>query len=297
MTNIPKKKLKNHIVQDKYLAQWYRNGEEFFSLYLIKENSIKDRVNTDWRGFWRKGFNVLDGEIFSDDDYNFPEEFTNKVDSPGISVVRLLDTKNKKHLDGKDLSTLSLYIALQYFRTPRFRDELNSMKDLVVKELYEEKEKKFLSTDDFVVKKQMELILRVEEFAKKVFNFRWIFLLAPKETSFITSDSPCFVIDNNESNVDKGFLSHNANVIFPLRPDVCLMINNDKNQGQFFFELDKQTVRGINKIIIENTYSAVVATDKNHLAYLTKNLDYQNHKPHRKATVQKFGDYIKIGLS
>jgi len=297
MTNTPKKKLKNHIVQDKYLFQWYRKNENFFSLYLIKENSIKDRVNTNWRGFWRKGFNILDGEIFSDDDYNFPEEFTNKVDSPGISVIRLLDAKNKKHLDGKDLSILSLYVALQYFRTPRFRDELNSIKELVIKEFYEEKEKKLPDTDDFPVKKQMEFILRIEEFAKKIFNFRWIFLLAPKDTSFITSDSPCFAIDNDESNVDKGFLSYEANIIFPLRPDICLMINNDKNQGQFFLELNKQNVRDINRLIIENAYSAVVASDKNHLIHLTRNLDYKNHKPYRKAIAHKFGGYIRVGLS
>ncbi len=297
MVNTPKKKLRNHIVQDKYLAQWNRKGEKFFSLYLIKENLIKGNVNSDWRGFWRKGFNILDGDIFSEKEYNFPEEFTNLIDSPGIAAIRSIDTKNQKRLDGKDLQSLSLYVALQYFRTPRFRDELNSMKELVIKELYEEKEKKLPNTDEFIVRKQMELILRVEEFAKKVFNFRWIFLLASKDTSFVTSDSPCFVIDNDESNVDKGFLSRNANVVFPLRPDICLMINNDKKQGQFFFKLDKKNVRDINKIIIENTYSAVVASDKNHLVHLSKNLDYQNHKPSRKATVQKFGEYVKIGLS
>jgi len=297
MVNNQKKKLKNHIVQDKYLAQWYRKDEKFFSLYLIKENLIKDSVNADWNGFWRKGFNVLDGEMFLDDYYNFPEEFTNKIDGPGISVIRSIDAKNKKYLDGKDLSTLALYVTLQYFRTPRFRDELNSMKELTIKEFYKNQEKKLSNSDEFVVKKQMEFILRIEDFAQKIFKFGWIFLLAPSGTSFITSDSPCFVIDDNESNIDKGFLSYNANIVFPLRPDICLMINNNKSQGISFFELDKQNVRRMNKIFMENAYSAVLARDKEHLLYLTKNFNYKNHRPYRKATIHKFGDYVKIGLS
>jgi hypothetical protein len=133
------KKLKNHIVQGKYLFQWNRKNEEFFSLYLIKKNLIKEKVNTDWHGFWRKGFNILDGDIFSEKEYNFPEEFTSLIDSKGITTIRLIDAVNKKRLNGEDLQSLSLYVTLQYFRTPRFRDELNSMKELVIKELYDEK--------------------------------------------------------------------------------------------------------------------------------------------------------------
>jgi len=297
MVNKSKKKLKNHIVQEKYLAQWYRIDENFFSLYLIKDNIIKEKVNADWRGFWRKGFNVLEGDMFTKEQYNFPEEFTNLTDSPGIATIRSIDVINRKRLSGHELQILSLYVALQYFRTPKFRDELNSVLELGAKEFYKDKEKKLPNINEFVEKKQMELMLRVEEFAKKIFNFRWTFLLASKGTSFITSDSPCFVLDNNESSVDKGFLSHNANVIFPLRPDVCLMINNNKEQSQFFLKLDKSHVRDFNKIILENSYSAAVASDKQHLLHLTRNFNYQEHKPSRTADIQKFGDYIKIGLS
>lgn len=291
-----RKRLKNHIVPKSYIAQWHRKNEEFFSLYLIKENLIKE-ANKCWHGFWRKGFNILEGDIFSDDEYNFPEYFTRPIDGKGISIIRSIDTINKERLDNISLQQLSLYVALQYFRTPKFRDELNSIKELVIQEFPEINRENIANINEFAANKQMEFILRIEKFAKEIFGFRWVFLLTPQETSFMTSDSPCFAIDDNESSTDKGLLSQNANIIFPLRPDICLFINNNRNQGQFFFKLDKQNVRDINKIIIGNAYSAVVASDKKHLIYLTNNFDYQNHKPSREATVQKIGEYIKFGLS
>lgn len=293
MVNNDRKKLKNHIVQDKYLAQWYRDGEDFFSLYIIKNNLIKNEVNSRYRGFWRKGFNILDGDDLPDGYYNFPEEFTNKIDSPGISVIRNIDIVHNKHLNVEARSALSLYVTLQYFRTPRYRDELESLKELFIREFPGDIEN-VSNVDKFSETKHMEHMLNVEEFAKKIFKFRWIFLSSVKNSSFVTSDSPCFIIDKNKSNKDIGFLSSGINIIFPLRPDICLMIDNSRQQGQYFIKLDKQKVREINKLILENAYDLTVAKNKNHLLHLTKNFDYKKHKPSRSATIQKFGEYTKI---
>lgn len=290
-----RKKLKNHIVQSAYLAQWNRKDENFFCLYIIKDNLIKEKVNSDWRGFWRKGFNVLNQDIFPTDEYNYPEKYTNYIDTPGINVIKSINTIDQRRLDKTEWTNLSLYVALQYFRTPKFRDELESIKELVVRE-FSNNEEKIPKIDKFVPDKHMEFILKIEKIAKKIFKFRWVFLLTPRQSSFVTSDSPCFIMGNNGSNKNKGFISPDINIIFPLRPDICLMINNDKEQDQIFFKLDKRGVKEVNQVILENAYSAVVARNLEHLTSLTKGFDYKNHKPCRKASIQEFDDYIKIDM-
>src|SRR3989344_8114381 len=115
---------KHHIVQDKYLAQWRKSGaENQLNIYVIQENQIIER-GPGWKGFWRDDFNVLEDE--NEKSY-LPEEVTATIDAKGIEAIRKIDSTQQQQLSGMDRSCIAFYVALQYTRTPRHREEMNKM--------------------------------------------------------------------------------------------------------------------------------------------------------------------------
>jgi hypothetical protein len=132
-------------------------------------------------------------------------------------------------------------------------------------------------------------ILKVDRHAKKIFEMQWLFLVAPKDSSFITSDSPCFTVSNSKMN---GLLSPFSTVYFPLRPDVCLYIKpNMKSTTEYYMKLNKKQIRDINLLILSNSTDCVVAKDKAHLEKLTKNFDHINHRKSRDISISESGPY------
>ncbi|MDD4762215.1 MAG: DUF4238 domain-containing protein [Candidatus Pacebacteria bacterium] len=113
----------HHTVQKKYLAQWVSNelSQNNFWVYSIPENKIIER-EPDWKGFKQKDFNVLDEE---EDNFYLPEKVTALIDSLGIQAIRRINPSVQNQLQGYDRCYLSFYIALQYIRTPRHREELD----------------------------------------------------------------------------------------------------------------------------------------------------------------------------
>ncbi|MEX0916920.1 MAG: DUF4238 domain-containing protein [Candidatus Paceibacterota bacterium] len=133
-------------------------------------------------------------------------------------------------------------------------------------------------------------ILKVPRHANKIFEMQWLFLIAPKDTSFATSDSPCFTV--SRSKIMNGLLSPHSTVSFPLRPDVCICIKPGmKSQTEHFMNLDKKQVRDINSLILTHSYECFVAKDKPQLDKLIKGFDYKNHRKSRDVTISEFGDY------
>ena len=121
---------KHHIVQAKYLAQWQSSDtKKQLNIYFIPENKFIER-GTGWRGFWRKDFNVLDGEK---DKFYLPENVTALIDSKGIESIRKIDYSNQKQLSGEERSCVAFYVALQYIRTPRYREETNKFMEATIK--------------------------------------------------------------------------------------------------------------------------------------------------------------------
>lgn len=114
---------KHHIVQDKYLAQWRKTAtDNQLNVYVIPENKIIER-GPGWKGFWRDDFNKLD----EGEKPYLPEDVTAIIDSKGIDSIRKIDTAKQEQLDGMDRSCVAFYVALQYIRTPRHREETNKL--------------------------------------------------------------------------------------------------------------------------------------------------------------------------
>lgn len=116
---------KHHIVQDKYLTQWRKSGtENQLNIYVIEDNEIIER-GPGWKGFWRDDFNVLEDD--GEKSY-LPEEVTAVIDTKGIDAIRGINTTSQELLSGIDArSCIAFYVALQYTRTPRHREEMNKL--------------------------------------------------------------------------------------------------------------------------------------------------------------------------
>jgi len=111
---------RHHTVQEKYLTQWrITNKENQLNIYLVPNNEFLKK-GPNWKGFWEKNYNVYDEDK---DHFYLPEEVTNKIDTSGIEVIKKLNGNSRKPLNGYDRSALAFYVALQYIRTPKFREE------------------------------------------------------------------------------------------------------------------------------------------------------------------------------
>jgi hypothetical protein len=329
---------RHHIVQDKYLTQWRKTDtKNQLNIYFIPENRYIER-GPGWKGFWRDDFNIFDENKES---FYLPEKVAAHIDSLGIEAIRRIDCVNKKQLEGFDRCYLSFYIALQYIRTPRFREETNKFMEATIKFLmrhntpspdrikltkkeilkenpknkYEEEILKKISTmSDEEIKNQTfkfihsdnynihltktghsKQILKIDQLAKGLFDVFWLFLVAPKDTSFATSDNPCFTI--SQSKIRQGLLSPNVIVFFPLRPDVCIAIKPSiKTQKEHFLKLDPKGVSEINQLVLKNSYQCLITRDRKQLENLTMNYDYRNHRKSRDVVVREIGDYIMFNV-
>lgn len=329
---------RHHTVQDKYLTQWRISDiENQLNIYLIPNNKLLKK-GPGWKGFWKKNYNVFDEDK---NHFYLPEEITNKIDTSGIEVVKKLNGNSQKQLGGNDRSAIAFYVALQYIRTPKFREETDKFMEENIKflmrkdisspdkfkiskeELLKQKPKnkkekealkkistmteeeinlqsyEFLHSDDFKIKLtntgHSKQILKIDRLAKNIFELKWLFLIAPKGTVFITSDNPCFTI--SLSKIRQGLLSPNVLIIFPLRPDICIVIKPaHKSKTEKYLKIDRKKVRNINKLILENSYQCAIAKDKVHLENLTKNYDFKNHRPSRDVAIYEKGDYVMFNL-
>lgn len=114
---------KHHFVQEKYLRQWTSSADNQLNIYLIPTNEILRR-GPGWKGFWRDDYNTLTDEKGTSD---FPEKLTSTIDTAGITAIRALNPKKQRQLSGEDRSAIAFYIALQYTRTPRHREETDKL--------------------------------------------------------------------------------------------------------------------------------------------------------------------------
>lgn len=328
-------KQKHHIVQDKYLAQW-KVGDQL-NIYIISENKIVKR-GTKWKGFVREDYNVFIDEGIKS---YLPEKITSVVDTAGIETIKAIDPDTENQLSGYERSALAFYVALQFIRTPKYREELNKMIDSTIRSLMkedisspekvnllkkdvlkhtplnkqeEEALQKISTMSDEEIQKQVyeslhnddftlgvtntghsKIFFKLQELSKKVFEGEWSFLIAPKGTSFITSDSPCFAISSHK--FIKGLVSPFSTIIFPLRPDVCIYIKAKLSlKKEKYVKIDKQRVRDINKLILKNSYQCVIAKDEKHLQALVKGFDPIKHKKSRDVAVTKNGPYVMFSF-
>lgn len=329
---------KHHIVQDKYLTQWRKaDKENQLNIYLISDNKFIER-GPGWKGFWREDFNIFDNKK---NEFYLPENVAALIDSKGIESIRKIDCVNQKQLSGEGRSCIAFYVALQYIRTPRHREETDKFMEATIKYFMrkdvssldkmkiskeevlkhnptdkreqEALEKISAMTDEEIKKQTFDFfhsddykiqltntghskdILKIDRLAKGLFEVKWLFLIAPKDSSFATSDNPCFTL--SPTKIRNGLLSPNVIVFFPLRPNLCIAIKPGiKSKTEHFLKLDKKGIKEINQFILANSYKCFIAKDRKQLENLTKNFDYKNHRKSRDVAVSEFGNHVMFNV-
>src|SRR5690606_26619999 len=102
------------------------------------------------------------------------------------------------------------------------------------------------------------------EISYKIFiSLDWFFLIAPKGTSFSTSDNPFSLIPgkNHSPNSGVGYLSPNSEKTFPLSPKITLMMINKGNRMEFR-NINKEMTRSINCRSVLNCKNYAIARDE-----------------------------------
>ena len=311
--------------------------ENQLNIYVISDNEYIEK-GPGWKGFWRKDYNISDNDK---EGFYSPEKETGLIDERGIDAIKKIDCDSQNQLEGKQRSILAFYVALQYIRTPRFREEKDKfmeagIKNIIKNELsihntlniskeklleYQPKnqqEKEFLKITKLLTEEEInkqvlnffqnddyniiltnsghsKAIFKVDELAKELFKFQWFFLIAPKDSSFATSDNPCFTTSPTKLRQD--LLSPKVTIYFPLRPNLCITIKPKfKSNQEIFFNIDKKEVRKINKLILKNSYQCLITKDKEHLEHLTKNFCYKNHRRLRDTIVYGNGVYKMFNI-
>lgn len=266
---------KDHIVQDKYLAQWrIPDTENKLNIFIISEQKHKES-NSKWPGFWEKDFNVLEDENGTS---HLPEQVTAIIDTKGIEAIRKINAVNQEELSGENRSAIAFYVALQYIRTPRHREETDKFMAANIQHFM----KKGLQTPDDVGmskeeilkhkpvnKKEEEALKKVREMSEneintQVFDFIHsedfkagltktghsksilkVDRLAKELFHFqwiflIAPPGTSFITSDNPCftisfQKMNGLLSPKSRVVFPLRPDICIFINPSLKSNKELF--------------------------------------------------------------
>jgi hypothetical protein len=324
--------MRHHIVQEKYIRQWCSNQKDCQAWIHTHSDEKTFQKGPGWRGFWREDFNIYDQEG-EEDVYYLPEDVTARIDNLGLTAIKNIEFD--KQFEGYQRCHVAFYAALQYVRTPKFREDSNAMVDAQTKHWWRldtptpddvRMTREDILKEEPVGKKEQEMhekvkdmtdeefkqtlyesihgddvkiqltnaghskqILKVDKYARSIFDFKWTILLAPTGTNFITSDSPCFSFAYNNRMPGAGLCSHNAITVFPLSPSICLWIDPSvENKNEHFVKLSRSRVRDVNQQILKHSNDCVVAIDKSHLERLTKNY---KHTKSREVTAKSIGPY------
>lgn len=323
--------MKHHIVQKAYLRQWANNGQ--LNIFSILENKILER-GPNWFGFWVEDYNVFEGESGYDyapenvtahidaeglrviKNFEFNPLYLDGYKKSCLAfyfALQYLRTPRRR-VEANKLATATF--------NNLYKDNfLKSIEeDLDISKLIEEEDNIFVKEKlkaeikgktiekikseiiELVKENNMQLeisnpghskqMMRLLDISEKLFYYKWTFLVAPKGTSFITSDSPCFISSDKE--FLSGILSIGTKSYFPLRPDLCLLIESvpQKNNKEYKLVLSKNDVKEINRLVIKNSYANIIAKDSLHLKSLVSGYDFSSHKNSNDIKIYRDGDYI-----
>jgi len=199
-------------------------------------------------------------------------------------VVRKVNDLDFK-INNEERSLLSLFVAMQMYRTPQNRDRTKAMIEKMTKKMMkvpawepkifknhiqkaskknpelenmkpggvEKMRKMFLEEDyDLVVPNEYFLKFMIEgltDIATHIHEIGWVFLISTPKSQFITSDDPYVMYRQHRTNepfwIGPGIKIKGTEITFPLTPKVCLLMS-PSYQGLRSRTIDQKIVREIN---------------------------------------------------
>ncbi len=326
---------RHHIVQKAYLAQWVKNtqlqiyiisentfiekGTKWRGFYRENFNVLDDSKNEYYLP--EKVTNVIDTagigairKINSQIKSQFSDEVRNSlafyvalqyIRTPRFRIESdILMEKMIKHLMRADVvSPDKVHVTKKDILADLPRNILETESMGIIQDMTEEEFKvevfNAIHSDDVSIKLSAtghsKGILKVSDLAEKLHAFQFLILHAPENSTFITSDNPCFVI--SEHKFISGPCGPSSITFFPLSPKICLCINAKiQSYQEIHADITEEDVVRINAMILTNSYECVVSETKIQLDDLVSGYDFAHHKKSREATIHENGDYVFINL-
>lgn len=235
------------------------------------------------------------------------ENFFSQLEGDASLIIDKVYKKYKISLE--EMEKIALFVAFLHTRVPAFKrtteqihtsagEKLLRLKAKTtskeqLRKFYREKESKELTDQeldniiDFAVNPKRSrigftypngywiktLLEMGVEFAQYFFEMDWIFLFTEKPYAFITSDNPFILIPPKNYNPLRSFglLTPGTKKIIPLRPDMCLMMNDRKENTTIRFGVaHKDFYRGVNTRLMVESERFCFSSERGKLEKLAK---------------------------
>jgi len=209
----------------------------------------------------------------------------------------IIDKINKRDdIDETEKETLSIFIGFLYSRVPRFETNYNDNKERILRHMNKIIFADEKRTEQILRKYERDTGIKIDVSAKELSEFAldddrytieihrneslkmmlnlckklpiyfvqmdWLFLFAPRNSSFITTDDPLVLIPPRDlpDNAPYGIATKGAQKFVPLSQKVCLAMF-DRGDKINFREAYREEVRGINLSITSRSDRFVIARD------------------------------------
>jgi hypothetical protein len=286
-------KKKQHVVPKVYL-KWFCNNKWLLNFYDRETWKYKEqRPENVW---WIKHFYTIVWNEW-EKDFSIEDFFSNEIENDIWNIFQKINKYEDLTIDEKD--KLALFVTFQFLRTEVFRNWIN--KD--IEYMMEWNHKIICSTDKYLKwhinkyeeKTWKKFPLTEEEYKNIYKNFEikatnvesinmmmylsvllydivrkknWYFFVAPKNSSFITSDNPFASINMWKDFWPFGswwFLNKDLWHYIPLTEHICLhfdWIIKDSEWEIVYSKTDRNKMKSYNSLIANCSYRYIIWKDK-----------------------------------
>ncbi len=240
-------------------------------------------------------FNIDETTISPIEEYpDMVEDLLSDTENQAALIIKKLVIGEK--ISKIERMNLSTFLAFMHTRTPIFRSRIEefhkkdtnntlrnifankeSLENLLIK-MQDDGYEKFIDTDSvikfyqeerykIVIPREMSVrdMLLVSSYIDDIFyNKTWIILRT--STSFITSDSPTFLVHSNSKlskDINMRIDDPDAKIFFPLSKELLLVMEST-SAGPVIFEekIDKVHTRKMNELIASHSGNYIIARDE-----------------------------------
>ncbi len=204
---------------------------------------------------------------------------------------------NREYIDETEKETLSIFIGFLYSRVPSFEKTYNDNTERLLRHMNKVIFSDEKRTEQILRKYERDTGKKIDISAKELSEFAlddnryyieihrnkslqmmldlckklpiyfvqmdWLFLFAPRNSSFITTDDPFVLIPPRElpNNAPYGIATKGTQKFVPLSQKVCLAMFDRGNKINIK-EANRDEVRGLNLSIVSRSDRFVIARDK-----------------------------------
>ncbi len=314
---------RHHYLPESYLARFTREGtpQSVFWIYDIKLRKLRDQTprNTGVQGY----YNAVERPDGSRD---FGLENALSTIESDMSVL-LPKIECREPLNETDRATLATFSALQRLRVPEFEEEFNlaitAIMRMAGRVAFANEERAKIMIDQFERQtgKQLGLtpVEMIEEMhradrpiethrndslrtmvnllpdtAKRLARMDWVFLHAPDDRAFVTTDSPFVLVEPDDLPKEPmlrqvGYGTRGTRKLFPLSSRTGLMMLDAGSRIEHH-DATEANVRWFNEHVAGEAYRYVIGRDKE----LVKSLVRTFEKAERRLEFTWGGSKLKV---